>query len=263
MLETVEIQSHTTLTVIVPVYQEAGTVEEAIGGVLGLQLANVEMDIVIVESNSTDGTREKVVRLAEDPRVTLILQTAACGKGNAVREGLRHATGEIVLIQDADLEYDVADYPRLLQPIVAGGVDFVLGSRHDADKPMRVMDDVRFVDSFMNFGHDICTLLFNVTYGTKLKDPFTMYKVFRRRCIEGVTFECDRFDFDWEIVGKLVRLGYVPVEVPVSYKSRGFEEGKKVRLVRDPLTWLRAAVKFRIQPLSRFSSSGRGTPRGS
>jgi glycosyltransferase involved in cell wall biosynthesis len=262
MLAQVATNSHTTLTVIVPVYQEAKTVEEAIGGVLGLQLPNVNIDIVIVESNSTDGTREKVVRLAEDPRVTLVLQTSACGKGNAVREGLRHATGEIVLIQDADLEYDVADYPKLLQPIIAGSVDFVLGSRHDANKPMRVMDDARFVDGVMNFGHYMFTLLFNIIYGTKLKDPFTMYKVFRRRCIDGVTFECDRFDFDWEIVGKLVRLGYVPVEVPVSYKSRGFEEGKKVRLVRDPLTWLRAAVKFRIQPLSRFSSSGRGTPRG-
>jgi hypothetical protein len=103
----------------------------------------------------------------------------------------------------------------------------------------------------MNLGHVLFTALFNVTYGTRLRDPFTMFKVFRRDCLSGLTFEANRFDFDWELVGKLVRAGYRPLEIPVNYRSRSFTEGKKVSLLRDPLTWIRACFKFRFQPLGK------------
>jgi hypothetical protein len=103
----------------------------------------------------------------------------------------------------------------------------------------------------MNFGHLFFTGLFNVVYGTRLRDPFTMYKVFRRECLSGLTFESNRFDFDWELVGKLVRSGYVPLEIPVNYSSRSFSEGKKVSFWRDPLTWFRACLKYRFQPLGK------------
>jgi hypothetical protein len=98
----------------------------------------------------------------------------------------------------------------------------------------------------MNFGHWFFTTLLNVCYLVRLRDPFTMYKIFRRDCIHGLPFECNRFDFDWEIVIKLIRRGYVPVEIPVNYRSRSFKEGKKVSVIRDPLTWLRALVRFRF-----------------
>jgi hypothetical protein len=103
----------------------------------------------------------------------------------------------------------------------------------------------------------VFTWLFNVTYGTKLRDPFTMYKVFRRECIEGVEFVSDRFDFDWELAGKLVRLGYVPIEIPVEYNARSFHGGKKVRFVRDPPTWIRACLRFRFCSLPDQSSAHR------
>jgi hypothetical protein len=120
------------------------------------------------------------------------------------------------LIQDADLEYSVTDYPNLVEPIVRGDTDFTLGSRHAPGRSVRVMDDgARVVAPVMNTAHWVFTWFFNVTYGTKLRDPFTMYKVFRSDCIEGVEFVSDRFDFDWELVGKLVRLGYAPIEIPV------------------------------------------------
>lgn len=241
-----------TLTVVVPVYEEASTVDEALANVLGVSIPGIEIDVVVVESNSRDGTREKVLGLASGTRVTVVLQDQARGKGNAVRLGLERATGDIVLIQDADLEYDVNDYARLLEPICDGRADFVLGSRHDSSKPMREMDDARLTGSVMNVGHVVFSGVFNLIYGVHLRDPFTMYKVFRRSCLDSVRLECDRFDFDWELVGKMVRLGYVPLEIPVSYKSRSFSEGKKVRLFRDPLTWLLAAVKYRVQPVSRF-----------
>ncbi len=123
-------------------------------------------------------------------------------------------TGDIILIQDADLEYSVGDYPKLIEPIMRGDVDFTLGCRHVPGQPVRVMEEMRKVARIVNAAHWAFTWFFNITYGTKLRDPFTMYKVFRSECIEGVEFVADRFDFDWELAGKLVRLGYKPIEIP-------------------------------------------------
>ena len=229
-----------------PVYNEAGTVSIAIDRVLALDIPDVEIELVVVESNSADGTRAIVAKYEDDPRVRLVLQDTARGKGYAVREGLTYVTGHIVLIQDADLEYSVDDYPKLIAPIVHGDVDFTLGCRHVPGQSVRVMEKARVVAPVMNTAHWAFTWLFNVTYGTRLRDPFTMYKVFRRECIDGVEFVADRFDFDWELAGKLVRLGYRPVEVPVDYKARTFHNGKKVRFFRDPPTWIAACIRFRF-----------------
>jgi glycosyltransferase involved in cell wall biosynthesis len=214
--------------------------------VLSVEIEDVVIELVVVESNSTDGTREVVSRYADDPRVRLVLQEAPKGKGAAVREGFKHVTGGIILIQDADLEYSVEDYPKLIEPITRGDVDFTLGCRHVPGEPLRVMDGMRKVSIAMNAAHWAFTWLFNVTYGTTLRDPFTMYKVFRTECIEGVEFVADRFDFDWELAGKLVRLGYMPIEIPVAYSARGFDGGKKVRFFRDPPTWIAACLRFRF-----------------
>lgn len=244
-----------TLSVVMAVYNESETVATAIERVLAVEIPEIEIELVIVESNSTDGTREIVSRYAADPRVALVLQEAPRGKGAAVREGFEHVTGGIVLIQDADLEYSVDDYAKLLDPIRRGDVDFVLGCRHVTGQRMRVMDEMRNVARIVNMAHWVFTWLFNVTYRTRLRDPFTMYKVFRRECIEGVEFVADRFDFDWELAGKLVRLGYRPVEIPVEYEARSFEGGKKVRFFRDPPTWIAACVRFRFCPIP---DQGRG-----
>ena len=115
-----------------------------------------------------------------------MLQDAPRGKGAAVREGFEHVTGGIILIQDADLEYSVDDYPKLIDPIWRGDVDFTLGCRHVPGQPMRVMDEMRNVARIVNVAHWVFTWLFNVTYGTRLRDPFTMYKVFRTECLDGV-----------------------------------------------------------------------------
>jgi hypothetical protein len=113
------------------------------------------------------------------------------------------------------------------------------------------MPESRLVSHVVNTAHRAFTLLFNALYGTRLRDPFTMYKVFRRECIDGVEFVSDRFDFDWEIVAKLKRLGYEPWEVPVSYQARSFAGGKKIRFFRDPPTWVAAAFRFRFTPVRR------------
>jgi len=242
------------LSVIMPVFNERATFPEVIDQLLRKSIPGVDIEIVIVESRSTDGTRDAVARVEGHPRVKIVYEDRPRGKGHAVRTGLIEATGDYVLIQDADLEYDLGDYEALLEPLMNGRAAFVLGTRHGregATWKVRHFADQAAVSWFMNLGHVFFTALFNVTYGTRLRDPFTMFKVFRRDCLHGLTFEANRFDFDWELVGKLVRAGYRPLEIPVNYRSRSFHEGKKVSLIRDPLTWLRACFKYRFEPLGK------------
>jgi glycosyltransferase involved in cell wall biosynthesis len=239
------------------VYNEAETVGTAIERTLAVDIPNAEVELIVVESNSSDGTRAIVSRYAADERIRLVLQEAPRGKGAAVREGFQHATGDIILIQDADLEYSVDDYAKLIEPIMRGAVDFTLGSRHVPGRPVRVMEEARLIAPMMNAAHWAFTWFFNITYGTRLRDPFTMYKVFRSECIEGVEFVADRFDFDWELTGKLVRLGYKPIEIPVEYKSRSYHGGKKVRFFRDPPTWIVACLRFRFSSLPTQSHEAR------
>jgi glycosyltransferase involved in cell wall biosynthesis len=251
------------LSVIVPAYQEAATIGEAMERILRARVSGVAIEVVVVESNSTDGTRDVVSSYQSHDRVTVLYQDSPQGKGSAVRLGLRHARGDMILLQDADLEYDVADYEKLVGPILRGEVAFVLGSRHVDGQPMRQMDHERLASLITNVGHFFFLRVFNLAFRCALTDPFTMYKVFRSDCISGVRFECDRFDFDWELTGKLIRLGYSPMEIPVSYKSRGFKDGKKVRLFRDPITWVHAAVKFSSCSLKSFSDGSHPKPNGS
>jgi SAM-dependent methyltransferase len=244
------------LSVIMPVFNERSSFPVVMAALLGKSIPNVDIEIVVVESNSTDGTREEVAKFDGVPRVKVEYQATPRGKGHAVRAGLAHATGDYILIQDADLEYDLDDYEPLLEPLMTGACAFVLGSRHDSDGrgwKIRHFTDQAGVSQVMNLGHLFFTALFNIVYGTRLRDPFTMFKVFRRDCLYGLTFESNRFDFDWELVGKLVRAGYRPVEIPVNYRSRSFAEGKKVSFIRDPLTWFRACFKYRFVRLGKKS----------
>ncbi|MBV9765806.1 MAG: glycosyltransferase [Acidobacteriaceae bacterium] len=240
------------LSVIVPVYNEAATFRTMMDQLLEKSIEGMDIEMIVVESNSTDGTREQVQTYASHPRVSIILQDKPMGKGFAVRSGLKVAAGDVVLFQDADLEYDLNDYEALLAPILRFETNFVLGSRHNAGKntwKIRKFSDSTGLAAFFNFGHLVFLTLFNVLYRQHLTDPFTMFKVFRRDCIWGLAFECNRFDFDHEIVIKLLRKGYKPLELPVNYVSRSMKEGKKITILRDPLTWLRALVKFRTAPI--------------
>ncbi len=239
-----------TVSVIVPVYNEIATVRTELDALVAKRLPGFEFQLIVVESNSTDGSREVVLGYRGLPSVTVILEEAPRGKGHAVRAGLRAAAGEIIMIQDADLEYDLDDYGRLLAPIAAREHAFVLGSRHTRRGwAIRKFTDQKLHALALNLAHWTFTLMINASLGVWLTDPFTMYKVFRRECIEGLRFECDRFDFDWELLIKLVRKGYRPVEIPVSYRSRSFKAGKKVSMIRDPITWIVALAKYRFQPL--------------
>jgi glycosyltransferase involved in cell wall biosynthesis len=249
------------VSIIIAVYNEAGTVATLLDRVWAQPLPEAAKEIIIVESNSTDGSRALVAEfLARHPceataRINVIHQDGPRGKGHAIRQGLAAATGDIVLIQDADLEYDVADYPELLRPIIEGRTAFVLGSRHMGPNGWKIR---KFANggpraALMNVGGMLFHALFNLLFNARLTDPTTMYKVFRADCLHGLTLTCDRFDFDFELLGKLLRSGFRPLEVPVSYQSRGFDEGKKIRIVRDPITWLAAmfACRFAFVPAAK------------
>lgn len=242
--------SNGVLSVIVPIYNEAATAQAALDAIVAKTIPGWRLEIIIVESNSTDGTRDIVQTFSGRPNVKVILEDRPRGKGHAVRAGFAHATGDVVLIQDADLEYDLEDYDILLAPIASGRQAFVLGSRHgEGGWAIRKFSDQPLQAFILNCAHWGFTLLINASLSIWLRDPFTMYKVFRRSCLEGLRFECNRFDFDWELLIKLIRKGYRPIEIPITYRSRSFKEGKKISMWRDPFTWIVAWAKARFGPL--------------
>jgi glycosyltransferase involved in cell wall biosynthesis len=257
------------LSVIIPVYNEAATVTTLLEAVWAQPLEGVEKELVIIESNSSDGSRERVAEFAARHAgeaagtITVIHEELPRGKGAAVCAGFGAATGEVIIIQDADLEYDIGDYPELLAPILCGRTAFVLGSRHMGANGWKIR---RFADrgmlaALMNIAGLGFRGFFNVLYGVRLTDPTTMFKIFRRDCLAGLHFECRRFDFDWELLGKLLRAGYVPVEVPVSYRSRGYKEGKKIRMFRDPPGWVHAILRTRFVALTGSRTSAPAAAR--
>ncbi len=235
------------LSVIIAAYNEAGTIAQTLSKLSEvLKTLNCSSEIIVVESNSSDETRKILKSVEHQLNLRIIFQDHPQGKGSAVRLGMKQMNGDVFLIYDADAEYDPADIPKLLVPIENGETSFVLGTRHEKGRSMRVMDHHRIRPALMNLAHRFFTGLINVTFFVKLTDPFTMYKVFRREVFSGVELVSNRFDFDWELVCKSIRLGCEPLEIPVFYKSRSFSEGKKVRFFKDPVTWCLALVKFRF-----------------
>ncbi|MEO6003615.1 MAG: glycosyltransferase [Opitutus sp.] len=245
------------VSIVVPVFNEKPTVAKVIDAVLAVQLVGAELEVVIVESNSTDGSREIVQGYAAHPRVTCIFEDRPQGKGHATRRGLDQARGDILLIQDADLEYDIEDYVSLLNPIIRGHEAFVLGSRHGGRQHWKLRQFTKpFLAAFYNLAHVLVTGYINLLFGLHLRDPQTMFKVCRRDCIEGIGFHANYFNFDYELLLKVVRKGYTPVEVPVNYRSRSHAEGKKIRMWRDAPLGLWMITKLRLTPLARFLHIG-------
>jgi glycosyltransferase involved in cell wall biosynthesis len=218
-----------TVSIVLPVYNEAKFVEFVLRSLVELELA-IEHEIIVVESNSSDGSREIVSSFEGRPRVRVLYQDEPRGKGNAVREGLRIATGSILMIQDADFEYDFDDYDALLEPILQRHASFVLGSRSLGLDNWRIRryPGAPVQGTLLNLAQLAFASTFNLLYQQRTTDINTMFKVFRRECIEGCTFNGDGFNFDIELVCKIVRNGHSPLEVPVNYHGRGFDEGKKI-----------------------------------
>jgi Zn ribbon nucleic-acid-binding protein len=235
------------LSIILPVYNEVRYTAQVVEAVLAKSLG-IEKEVIIVESNSTDGTRDVVRQYEGRPNVRAVYEERPRGKGHAVRTGLAHVTGSIVLIQDADFEYDIDDYDALLEPILQHKATFVLGSRSLGldDWKVRKYDTTPIRGLALNFAQVVFAKTYDILYQQRVTDVNTMFKVFRAECLDGLHLESNGFELDIELVCKLARNGNSPMEVPVNYVARGFDDGKKIRFWRDAFPSYAAFFKYRF-----------------
>jgi glycosyltransferase involved in cell wall biosynthesis len=224
-----------TLSVIVPVFNERATVVEIVRRMRAVELP-VEREIVVVDDGSDDGTGAVLTQL-RDSTVRVVKHAQNRGKGAAIRTGLESSSGDLVLVQDADLEYDPEDWPRLLAPVLKGRARVVYGSRFTGER--RNMLFLHWV------GNRFLSLVTNVLYNTTLSDMETCYKLFDRRVLDGVRLQADRFDFEPEFTAKVLRRGIRIYEVPISYAGREPNEGKKITW-HDGVIALWTLVKYRF-----------------
>jgi glycosyltransferase involved in cell wall biosynthesis len=226
---------YSLLSVIVPVFNERSTVAEVIRRLRAVRLP-VDVEVIVVDDGSTDGS-DKVLAAVGDSTVRILRHPENKGKGAAIRTGLEVVRGDLVLIQDADLEYDPADWSRLLDPVLRGKALVVYGSRFTGER--KNMLPLHWI------GNRFLSLMTNILYSSTLSDMETCYKLFDRRVLEGMTIDSDRFDFEPEITAKVMRRGHRIYEVPISYAGREVTEGKKITW-RDGFGSLKALVKYRF-----------------
>ena len=224
------------LSIIVPVYNEAATVEALIGRVQTVRLP-IPREIIAVDDASTDGSAD-ILEKMRDAGVVVVRHERNRGKGAAIRTGLEKATGDLVLIQDADLEYDPSDFPTLLAPLLDGRADAVYGSRF-LGGPHRVLLFWHYV------GNKLFTLLTNALYNVNLSDMGVCYKVFTAELIRSFPLREDRFGFEPEVTAKICKRKARLYEVPISYSGRTYAEGKKITW-KDGLAYLRCLLRYRV-----------------
>lgn len=209
-----------TVSIVMPVYNEVGTIEKAIQQVMGETFIQGK-ELIVVDDGSTDGTRALLEKLRLPLKDTkILLHDRNRGKGSALRTGFQHAAGDIIVIQDADLEYDPRDYPRLLEPLLDGRADVVYGSRF-LGGPHRVFFFWHYV------GNRFLTLLSNALNDLNLTDMETCYKAFKRQVIEAIPLRSNRFGFEPEFTAKVAKRRFRIYEVPIGYSGREYSEGKK------------------------------------
>jgi len=224
------------LSIIIPVYNEERTIDRLISIIKGVDLKEVKKEIVVIDDGSKDKTVEKLKKIEG---IKLILHKKNSGKGAAIRTGIKHVTGGIVIIQDADLEYNPNEYYKLIKPIIEGKTKVVYGSRR-LNKKNKKHSGVSFY-----FGGLVLTALANILYGIRITDEPTCYKVFRTDILKGISLKCNRFEFCPEVTAKIAKKGLNIYEVPISYVPRSTKQGKKIRW-RDGIAGALTLLKYRF-----------------
>jgi glycosyltransferase involved in cell wall biosynthesis len=222
------------LSVVMPVYNERRTIDEIIGRVLAVP---VRVQLIVVDDCSTDGTRERLVELQREKGFALVLQERNGGKGSALRRGFQDVRGDLVVIQDADLEYSPEEYPELIDLICQGRADVVYGSRFLGRHRVFLFSHY--------LGNRVLTLITNVLYNTMLSDMETCYKVMRAEVLRSMSLRSNGFGIEPELTAKIFKRGYRVYEVPITYDGRGYEEGKKITW-RDGVVALWVLLKYRF-----------------
>ena len=226
------------LSIVVPVFNERNTLVEILRRMRAVELPDeIEREIIVVDDGSSDGTRDVLNQLG-DSTVRVVMHERNRGKGAALRTGFAHATGEYVLVQDADLEYDPEDWPRMLNPVLRGKARVVYGSRFTGER--RNMLLLHWI------GNRFLSMTTNVLYNTTLSDMETCYKLIERDLVESMKLHSNRFDIEPEITAKILKRGIRIYEVPISYSGREFDEGKKITW-RDGFSALWTLVKYRFR----------------
>ncbi|MBP7865192.1 MAG: glycosyltransferase family 2 protein [Acidobacteria bacterium] len=241
------------LSIVIPVYNEEKTILDIVRRVDGVDLGDIAKEIVLVNDCSKDGTAAKLALLENQPNVRVLHHARNQGKGAALRTGFEAATGDMVIIQDADLEYDPDEYPRLLKPIIEGKADVVFGSRFSGGESHRVLY------FWHSVGNRFLTLVSNMLTDLNLTDMEVCYKVFRREILHKIRIEENRFGFEPEITAKVAKLRCRVYEVGVSYAGRTYQEGKKIGW-KDGFRALWCIVKYNL--LRRAPKAGRTVQAG-
>ncbi|MBI2541610.1 glycosyltransferase family 2 protein [Candidatus Woesearchaeota archaeon] len=230
------------LSILIPVFNESNTLMEILAKIKKVDLGGIGKEVIIVDDASTDGSREIIKKLGK--KYVKIFQPRNMGKGAALKAGIRAATGDFVIFQDADLEYDPQDYIKLLQPILGNRSDVAFGSRF-VNQRLVLFGKDRIAHPTHYIGNKFLTTTFNILYGTELTDVEPCYKMFKSSILKNTDVVSNGFEYDIELMCRLVKKGHKIIQIPIRYNPRSFQEGKKINW-RDGITAFLIMLKFRI-----------------